>query len=216
MVTTNLQDVLFKVDLSPVYTVVKKKPELFAGYAVVNLDENKVLKTVSDRYELRTNEVLISEVKQFYPLSFDFAHFDNKKSHFHIYFTIPTKVTGQWQWAIEIINAYDCKTAPKKNVAFKHIISGYYTFTNKPVINDLSFTEVMDILKNTDASCLCKYNTPFPSYIYQAQKSETVEQIDVLAGIELWRQKSHQLARNWLAESVDNLLAKEKINGISI
>lgn len=198
MVTKDLQDVLFKVDLLPVYTVIKKKPELFAGYAVVNLDENKVLKTVSDRYELRTNEVLIGEVKQFYPISFDFAHFDNKKSYFHIYFTIPTKITGQWQWAIEIINAYDCKTAPKKNVAFRHIVSGYYIFTNQPVINDLSFTNIIETVKTLENKLIEPRNGT----------SAYVQNMQILEGIDKWKGKSHQLARNWLAEFIDRLLTK--------
>lgn len=198
MVTKDLQDVLFKVDLLPVYTVIKKKPELFAGYAVVNLDENKVLKTVSDRYELRTNEVLIGEVKQFYPISFDFAHFDNKKSYFHIYFTIPTKITGQWQWAIEIINAYDCKTAPKKNVAFRHIVSGYYIFTNQPVINDLSFTNIIETVKTLENKLIEPRNGT----------SAYVQNMQILEGIDKWKGKAHQLARNWLAEFIDRLLTK--------
>lgn len=213
MVTTDLQDVLFTVDLLPVYTVMKKKPELFAGYAVVNLDENKVLKTVSDRYELRTNEVIIDAVKKLYPISFDFAHFDNKKSYFHIYFTIPTKVTGQWQWAIEIINAYDCKTAPKVNVCFKHIVHKNYTFTNhrlmmgdieSPHVNPTAHEEIIQALQTKDISDIIKYGkNSAPEYVADAFIIN-----GIVVGMANWLNKSHQSARNWLAEGVDYLLTK--------
>lgn len=217
MVTTNLQDVLFKVDLHPVYTVLKKKPELFAGYAVINLDENKILKTVSTRYELRTNAELIERAIQLCGnLTFDFAHLDNKKSYFYIYFLYPSQLTGQWQWAVEIINAYDCKTAPKINVCFKHIVHKYYAFTNVSLETSIiprpheyvigTFGE-----EKGDVSYR-RWAQPFPAYIYHIQKPQTTADIDILAGIELWRQKSHQQARNWLADEIDYLLnEKDKI-----
>lgn len=210
MVTKNLQDVLFKVDLHPVYTVHKKKPELFAGYAVINLDENKILKTVSDKYELRTNSDLIESALRYARLVFDFAHYNNDKSYFHIYFVFPDKVSGEWQWAVEIINAYDCKTAPKLNVAFKHIGTGEYLYTNIQLTSTTVYTELLNKLSPFHSlkpigGDTPKHNTPI--YI------KPLVYGDMLLAVQIWQKKSHQLARNWLADEIDmqiNNLIQEK------
>jgi len=214
MVTKDLQDILFKVDLCPVYTVIKKKPELFAGYAVTNLDENKILKTVSDRYELTTNQDMIDTAKEMYPeITFDYAHFDNNKSYFHIYFLHKSKLTGLWQWGVELINAYDCKTAPKINVCFKHIKFNYYLYTNIHTKGDWAYTEVLEAFeeyKDLHDSVNSYQRARVPTYANQLVST------DVLLGIEVWRQKSHHLARNWVAEAITHFVRKHKeskING---
>jgi hypothetical protein len=210
MITHNIQDILFKVDLCSVYTVTKNKPELFAGYAVINLNENKILKTVSDRYELRTNQDIINSVKEMYPnITFDYAHIDNKKAYFHIYFLHNSKLTGEWQWGIEIINAYDCKTAPKINVCFKHIVHKYYIYTNIHIRADHSYTDVIKSFpeyRELHNYVDCYSRERVPLYV------DELVHLDVLAGIEKWRQKSHHLARNWAAEAVTQFARKHKEN----
>ncbi len=213
MVTKNIQDILFRVDLHPVYTVIKNKPGLFAGYAVINLDENKILKTVSDRYELRTNQDIIDTAKEIYPnITFDYAHFDNKKSYFHIYFLHSSKLTRGWQWGIEIINAYDCKTAPKINVCFKHTKNNCYLYTNIRVRNDDSYTNAIEAFDNYQ-----EYNN-YANHYEVARIPIYVNgliRIDVLDGVKKWGEKSHHLARNWAAEATTQFIRKHKENKIN-
>lgn len=223
MITKNLGDVLFRVDIHDVYTILKKKPQLFAGYAVVNMDENKVLHTVSERYTLKTNEYLIESVRKFYPdILFDFAHYDNNKSYFHIYFTIQSKVTGLWQWAIEIINAYNGKTAPKINLAFKHLEKKLYVYTNvtamilpdKVKLNGHKL--LAERLNEQSLNMLAREKAFMPKrYVHLL----TPPKMDILAAVAEWQNSSHPLARDWMAETIGyyagnfNLNFKGEING---
>ena len=220
MITRKLEDVLFHVDIHEVYTVIKKKPQLFAGYAIINTDENRILHTVSEKYLLRTNEYLINCVKKFFPdIKFDFAHYDNDKAYFHIYFVLPSNVTGVWQWAIEIINSYNTQASPKINVAFKSLKNDTYIYTNVTLINvsydDLRTDVHQHIIEEFSENALQEKthnlrSLTLPRYVQNKCNSDTV-----LEGVAKWQKKSHSLARNWLAETMTLYLIKKErqING---
>ena len=129
-----INDTFFRVKKVSCFADVSKNNKIFSNYAIVNLDDNKIVSSVSDSFSLITNETLLDKIKSFTGLSAQFVYTDGKTFH---YLTELYEPTENLLYGYEIINSYDGHTLRQCNIVYYHRKTDAFIFTDASHIIDI-------------------------------------------------------------------------------
>lgn len=163
MITTNLDDVLFKVETVPTYAQLSKTDKIFTNYAIINTTDGKFIANTPNKKLIKTNQELMAEVAQHFRVTWKWAYYNNDKSYFHIMGHSQDKLFDNMVICYEIINSYDRHTKPRINYAL-HVFNKikeptpFYIYTDITAIpydEDVQYYwsllhSRLEHLKNTD------------------------------------------------------------------
>ena len=131
MLNSDVDSALFTVKKVSCFAQVSKNYNVFSNYATFDTKSGKIISSVSDNFNLITNEQLLQNVKSISG-SYPTWYYSDGKNY---YFYAPhKKISEDVEVWLEIINTYDGHIA--RQVNFMIAINGLYLFIDIPAMID--------------------------------------------------------------------------------
>ena len=218
MITTEIKDILFRVEEAPVYT----GSGLSAGYCLYDYSTNKVLKVSLNHIIFTPNKIILEESHKAHPqVKWQWAYYSNDRDLFHVIGHL-NSVTNGLLVCLEVINSYNGKAKPRVNYCLMDIATKAYIYTNLETYDTPDLYSIILNLKNTQINMPASDGYVSESLPYYVQDIHDVISKDMVFGNMLdlfkyysqlcmvWRHKSFELSRKFIAKELDKVLSRKE------
>lgn len=219
MITTEIKDILFRVEKAPVHT----SGGLFAGYCLYDYNTNKVLKVSLNDIIFTPNNVFLAECEKAHPrVKWQWAYYTNDRDLFHIIGHL-NSVSDGLMVCLEAINSYNHKSKTRVNYCLMDVATKAYIYTNLETYNTPDLYNIILNLKNTQINMPASdgYVTEnLPYYIRDIHDviSEGMvfdSMLDLFRYYAqlcmVWRHKSFDLSRKFITKELDKVLSRKEL-----